>query len=284
MMVNLAYSQYAVTGELLDVDYYYKDIVLELSSQTEKKQIDISAEGRFFTSLIWNNVYRFTFRKNGYVTKVVEFSTHVPNSISKEVLAPYHMQIRLFKVFEGVDTVFFNNPVAKVRYDEQLSDFNDDRDYSLNVKYKIDKMRKEANNKASKNRNSTRSPFISKAKTNSAEKKYEAKNTNSIKNHNLQIEKSTVKSSIKDDSEKIPALKSFYPLGETNEEYTLRGRVAKRTIFMLNEKRRVFLSVKHNWGGQYYFIDEEKIGYRCISKDIYDLSINQLRKEIAINR
>lgn len=75
--------------------------------------IAFDQEGNFRTTVNWNSVIRFVFEKKGFVTKIIEFSTQVPDHVNKASIQPYDLKVRLFKEFPGVDTAFFKNPVAK---------------------------------------------------------------------------------------------------------------------------------------------------------------------------
>lgn len=77
--------------------------------------------------------YLFIFSKPGFVTKKIFFSTKVPNSLLKEGFNPYAFDITIFKQMEGVDLVVFNQPVARVIFNEDLDDFGYDTDYTKSV-------------------------------------------------------------------------------------------------------------------------------------------------------
>lgn len=257
-------GQYKVSGEIIDVGLAFENVHVALETGGLKRSIALTCEGKFYTYLQWNRIYRFSFKKKGYVTKVIEFSTVLPENVFPESIQPYFLPVRLFEIFEGVDTVFFNHPVAKIRYDQQLSDFVDDRDYSLKVRYKINEMRKAAESvKEEKIK-----PKVSTSTDNKSEK--------------IQINKSTLESASKSDKNikeqqinGLPPLKPVYQQGRTDERFELEGRVVERTIFVFGNLRKVYYMVKHEWGGVFYFIDQADLGCRCISKEAYfNLLIN----------
>ncbi len=286
-----AWGQYPVSGEILEVGYDFSSVKVELKQDGSAVKIPVSANGNFFTSLDWNKTYYFSFKKSGYVTKVIEFSTLVPNDVALSSIEPYHMPVRLFEVFEGVDTVFFNNPVAKIRYDKdepradgRYGDFADDRDYSLNVRYRIDQMREKGKISGNVSREKEQRKLVKVATVN---KIYMADAQVSDKREDvIQVvvaEKKTNKF-IREETNGTPPLKGHYPQGETLEEFDLKSRYVKRTIFVFGNQRRVFLSVLHDWGGHFFFIDEANIGYRCISKEIYEDSIVKCRTKLIVNK
>ena len=278
-------GQYMVTGEVIDVEKAYHNVIVELATDESNKRIRVSDDGRFLTSLQWNERYYFSFKKEGYVTKIIEFSTILPQEVNRATIHPYHMPVRLFKIFKGVDTVFFNNPVAKIRYDKAESDFSVDKDYSLMVKYKVNEMRQMAIRQSQKNQNKSVSASSRKKAPVDKSVKPKKKAVQVIPQVNNKEQKVKHDMEITGEPTKgIPPLKASYPEGESVEEYKLHGRITRRTIFYFQGQRRVFLAVKHDWGGQFYFIDQAAIGYRCISKDVYHLSIQKYRSLLSHNK
>ncbi len=265
-----SYCQFAVRGEVICDNATAHDVTVELSQGDNNQDLDVRS-GRFFAQLAWNQTYYFSFKKPGFVSKIIAFSTQIPDDFPGELLQPYLLQVRLFPVFEGVDTVFFKNPVAKIRFDESLRDFSDDRDYSLQVRYKVEEMRR----KGEVAKNTPAKPTA----TTPVEKAPVVRTGNLVKIKdaatNLQEVAVTVaaKQEVKPLKEisnlHLPPLKKTYPNGKTVEEFDLEGKHIVRTIFFENDFRRVLLLVVHDWGGVYYFIDELQIGSRCITREAY---------------
>ncbi|MCU4177682.1 hypothetical protein [Carboxylicivirga sp. N1Y90] len=274
-------AQYRVTGEIIDVDNVYHDIVVVQKHDGSQEKIKVNSLGKFITLLEWNKVYHLSFKKPGYVSKVIEFSTVVPNSVHRQGIQPYDLPVRLFKVFNGVDTIFFKNPVAKIRYELDVNDFAADKDYSLNVKYRLEQMRKGEKPSNENQLNRTKAKVSS---TNSTTTKNTGVNKNDrvtrSKDFTKEIEQDVIENEVLVDAEiietDIPALKTNYPIGRTDEHFELKGRSVKRTIINEGNVRRVYFSVKHDWGGEYFFIDEAEIGCRCISEKVYHNAIDRL--------
>ncbi|GEM_PF-2930313 len=274
-------AQYAVSGSILDVNYNYADVKVHLLNKETDQPVSVNGAGQFYTTLDWNKVYHFKFSKPGYVSKIIEFSTKIPENIQQEAIAPYQMSVRLFKEFQGVDTVFFNNPVAKIRFDNRLKDFEADRDYSLNVKYKIEQMRTGVEKDKAASKSASRS---SKFKNNRNIKPNEPP-TETVKKNEGEI----IQPPIKEESQvhlprevyEVESLKNTYPEGESTEVFELESRVVTRNIFMLDNQRVVMMKVVHNWGKTFYFIDEAPLGYRCISEEMYNYTIDKNRQLIS---
>ncbi len=260
-------AQYKVSGEIIDVDFAFQDVAVTLLCDGVKSKIVVSGDGKFDTFLKWNQVSLLSFKKPGYVAKVIEFSTIVPGDVYPQTIEPYYLPVRLFKVFPGVDTVFFKNPVAKIRFDNNLKDFADDRDYSLNVKYKVEGMRE----KGRKERDHQLGSNKKNRKTTTKKVETRKKKEESVSEETKEV--------VQKDSELIkglPPLQHSYPQGRTDESFELKGRTIDRTIFCEGKKRRIYFRVKHDWGGEFFFIDEAQLGYRCVSKQVYLESLDRL--------
>jgi len=265
-----SFCQFAVRGEVICDNSSANDVIVDLSHADKNEVLDVRA-GRFFSQLKWNQTYYFSFKKPGFVSKVIEFSTQVPEDFPKELLQPYLLQVRLFPVFEGVDTVFFEKPVAKIRFDKSLRDFSDDRDYSLQVRYKVEEMRR----KGKEVKKQATTPNVKKAKEKN--RFSDKKNSSKPKDSATSIQEVAITVAAKPEGKPVkeisnlhlPPLKKRYPNGKTVEEFDLEGKHIVRTIFFDGDFRRVLVLVTHDWGAIYYFIDELHIGNRCITREAY---------------
>ncbi len=146
----LCYGQdvYYVNGKVFVEDNETNDITVSLIDNSLSINLPVTSSSSFSAKLKWDKKYHFKFMKSGYVTKIIEFSTFIPNGHTHKI-EPYSLNVKLFPVFEGVDRVFFKKPVAKVYFDSDINDFTDDRDYALQVVYAIEQMRKNVGNNLS---------------------------------------------------------------------------------------------------------------------------------------
>jgi hypothetical protein len=134
---------YFVNGKVFTDDTETNGITISLINNSTVTNLPVTAGCSFSAKLKWNRKYHFKFMKSGFVTKIIEFSTFIPDGHTHRI-EPYSLNVKLFPVFEGVDKVFFKKPVAKVYFDEKINDFTDDRDYALQVVYAIEQMKKSA--------------------------------------------------------------------------------------------------------------------------------------------
>lgn len=90
-------------------------------------------DGSDDVALEYQHDYLFSFSKPGYVTKKIFISTKVPKSALKDGFDPYAFDITIFKQYEGVNIVMFNQPVAKIVYRPEEDNLGYDTDYTSSV-------------------------------------------------------------------------------------------------------------------------------------------------------
>ena len=90
-------------------------------------------KGKIRFKLNYNLVYTLIFIKEGYITKTIEFDTHVPASRMKAGFDPYTIGVKLFPQESDVHKVAYNQAVGRIHYDEVLDEFNYDTDYSKSI-------------------------------------------------------------------------------------------------------------------------------------------------------
>ena len=82
--------------------------------------------------LDYNKKYTLVFTKPGYITKTIEFNTAAPSARITNGFEPYKIGIKLFLQNEE-NMVTYNQPVAQIRYDQNLDEFNFETDYSKSI-------------------------------------------------------------------------------------------------------------------------------------------------------
>lgn len=252
--VSVQSQNYSIKGQMFvdgggSLSGAHVSIMSEVSSPL---YIAFDQEGNFNTSVDWNTVIRFVFEKKGFVTKIIEFSTHVPNHVNKASIAPYDLKVRLFKEFIGVDTAFFKNPVAKIKFDEATNDFVYDLDYSMMVKYQIDKM-----------------------KENGMLMEAEALRKTFLRDSLLSQKSSDPGKGSENAMIDILNPKTIYPQGVTSETFELIDKTVTRVIVKKGASQHVFLKVKHYWGPEYFFLIESSSNITCISKKAFEYGTRQ---------
>lgn len=88
---------------------------------------------RFSLELELGSEYVLSFEKNGFVTKKLLFNTKVPAAQAQGRFTPFEFVVSLFKQYDGVNTVVFNQPVGRIRFDDRIADFDYDTDYTKSI-------------------------------------------------------------------------------------------------------------------------------------------------------
>ncbi|NPA35282.1 MAG: hypothetical protein GXO47_00365 [Chlorobi bacterium] len=248
---------YYVNGKVLLDNNNFNGVTVTLAGNGTTKKLPVSMAGMFYAGLEWNKTYYFIFKKQGYVSKIIKFITVIPDGQSRRI-EPFSLNVRLFRTFEGVDSVFFRKPVAKIYFDTEIGDFTDDRDYSLKVLYAIRKMREKGDGASGVISKNIKIPV----KTNQSKTEVLAvtsKKTEVTGKKKVQSEENTG----------IPPLKKYYENGRTVEEFDLDRKHVTRVIIKKDGVFRVYMRVEHNWGGVFYFIDETPLGYFSITENLF---------------
>ncbi len=273
MELSFAQDKYRINGKVLVENYDFKGVKVHLATNGRSNLLNLSEVGIFTTDLDWNKVYRFSFSKPGYVSKIVEFSTVIPDDRSHDI-EPFYMTVRLFPMFEGVDTIFFKRPVAKVYYDEKENDFTDDRDYAMKVVYRIKQMREKSERKA-KTLKKKQVPLITDDSKSAARTPVQALDEKKEKSVEITDKAKSIVDTGTEDTVKghvydLPALKNTYPPGKTVEKFYVGDKEITRVIIRDESKQDVFYRVKHAWGGVYYFIDESPLGIFAVTENSFE--------------
>lgn len=118
-------------------------VVLRNNIELEKREI--GKRGRFDFKFGLGADYRLFFEKDGYVTKIVDINTEVPDEIvqSNPDFPPVKLIVTLLPQVEGVDLSIFEQAIANLSYNYELDDFTFDKEYSSKIKDRIAKTEQE---------------------------------------------------------------------------------------------------------------------------------------------
>ena len=103
------------------------------------EEILINRRGRFELKLALGADYKVTFSKEGYITKIVDINTDVPEESieTNPDFPPVKLIINLFPYMEGADLSIFEQPIAILTYNPELDDFTFDREYAEKIKERV---------------------------------------------------------------------------------------------------------------------------------------------------
>lgn len=112
-------------------DYSKSYLVLENVSTGEKQTIP--GQAKFSINLKFNCQYIMSYTKPDYVTKKIEINTNAPADRIEQGFEKIEMKVFLFKQYEGMNIVVYNQPVAKYTFSKMLDDYDYDTDYTKQV-------------------------------------------------------------------------------------------------------------------------------------------------------
>lgn len=92
---------------------------------------------KFSLELDLGQNYTLCFEKDGFVTKKLSFDTHAPADAAANGFTAFEFAVSLFKQYDDVNTVVFNQPVGMIRYDATLGDFDYDTDYTKSIQSQL---------------------------------------------------------------------------------------------------------------------------------------------------
>lgn len=88
---------------------------------------------KFTLELELNANYIVSFEKDGYVAKKLSFNTNAPADAAAKGFTPFDFAVSLFKQYDDINLVVFNQPVGMIRYDASVGDFDYDTDYTKSI-------------------------------------------------------------------------------------------------------------------------------------------------------
>lgn len=135
LVAQLALAQQVAVNIRFDVNKgkHTESTVKIARDGTNIKTIDPS-RSRLTESLDFGHDYILTFEKPGYITKRIAISTKgVPKDVQDDEL-DFDFVVEIFQQYEGINTVVFNQPVARYFYDAKEDGFAYDTDYTKSIR------------------------------------------------------------------------------------------------------------------------------------------------------
>lgn len=103
-----------------------------------KEIINVPGKNLLRIKLDFNNSFLLFFSKPGYITKSIEVNTTVSAERERQSFEPYKIGVKLFKQYQGINIVVYNQPVAKIRFSPIIDDFDYDVDYTKSILSKLE--------------------------------------------------------------------------------------------------------------------------------------------------
>lgn len=227
----------------------------------------IEGKKKMNLSLEFNRTYTLVFKKENYISKSIEFDTHVSAGRIEEGFEPYEMGVKLFRQNDNENIVVYNQAVAHVGFDKTLDAFSYETDYSKSVLSAYDE-KEESNDNSDTDHNKEDQSYsgktVSALDMNSIPSKSGMLTANpsdgkpllaTTADHNAGAEKTT-------------AHNHFDKTTVTSFEIKERNRIILLTTVTKGDVSTQFRKVVYQWGGVYFFKDNTS----SISEEVYALS------------
>lgn len=111
----------------------FEESTIVIKNNTTGESNSIPGTAKFDLELKINSDYIISFMKPGYITKRIAFNTKAPADRSGQGFYPFTFEVNLFKQYDGVNIVVFNQPVGKIEYSRLIDDFDYDTDYTKQI-------------------------------------------------------------------------------------------------------------------------------------------------------
>ncbi len=111
----------------------FEEVTVVVKNNTTGETNTLKGEPRLDLGLKLNSDYVISFKKPGYITKKIALNTTAPGDRSKMGFYPFSFEVILFKQYDGVNIVIFNQPVGKISFNRLIDDFDYDTDYTKQV-------------------------------------------------------------------------------------------------------------------------------------------------------
>jgi hypothetical protein len=149
--------------------------------------------------LEYGNEYLLCFGKEGYITKQILFNTSLPEGIDTTALEPYKIGVRIFKQYEGVNIVIYNQPVGFIHFIPEDEGFGYDTDYTKSILSELETTENILIQKSKEEKK--------KQENDASDKKKEVKKESDKKEIILEVKKELVQDSTSMDAEKSNQIK-----------------------------------------------------------------------------
>lgn len=111
----------------------FEGVTVVIKNSTTGESNSLPGTSKFDLELKLNCEYVISFNKPGYITKKIALNTNSPGDRAGQGFYPFNFEVNLFKQYDGVNIVIFNQPVGKISYNRLIDDFDYDTDYTKQI-------------------------------------------------------------------------------------------------------------------------------------------------------
>ncbi len=114
-------------------DGNFDEVSVVMKNNTTGESTTLPGISKLDLELKINCDYVISFSKPGYITKRIALNTTAPADRIQQGFYPFNYEVILFKQYDGVNIVIFNQPVGKISYNRLIDDFDYDTDYTKQI-------------------------------------------------------------------------------------------------------------------------------------------------------
>jgi len=139
LLTSMTFAQraFTITGRVKVEGGGLENTKVVVYKNGEKDRVITSGLGKFNLDLALNANYVLSFEKDGFVTKKLVFDTKVPADAAANGFSPFEFAVSLFKQYDDINIVVFNQPVGMIRYEASVDDFDYDTDYTKSIQSQL---------------------------------------------------------------------------------------------------------------------------------------------------
>src|SRR5688572_7633772 len=105
-------------------DGNFDEVTVVMKNNTTGESNTLPGVAKFDLDLKINCDYVISFSKPGYITKRIALNTTAPADRVNQGFYPFNYEVVLFKQYDGVNIVIFNQPVGRISYNRLIDDFD----------------------------------------------------------------------------------------------------------------------------------------------------------------
>lgn len=135
-----AQEPFKIYGKFIVQSGAVSDTKVTIEKNGVRVKVVENGGSKFEFPLEYDCEYVFSFSKDGYITKKVQVSTKVPKEKQTLEFEPFKFDVEIFKQYPGVNTVIYNQPVGKIKFNDVLNEFDYDTDYTKSIQSELNKV------------------------------------------------------------------------------------------------------------------------------------------------
>jgi hypothetical protein len=132
-----AQSRFTINGRLKIEGSDLSGARVVLYKNGQKERVITTNLGKFSLDLELNTNYLLSFEKPGFVSKKLNFNTTLPADVAPKDFTPFDYAVSLFKQYDDLNLVVFDQPVGVIRYEPAMGDFDFDTDYTRSIQSQV---------------------------------------------------------------------------------------------------------------------------------------------------